>query len=268
MASESFEPALICVLGHEGGYADHPDDPGGATMKGITRATLSAWRGQAVTKAEVRALTRREAGEIYRARYWDAVRGDELPAGVDLAVFDFAVNSGPGRAVRALQSVLAVPVDGVPGPETLLAARAAAPAPLIAALCAHRLGFLERLPAFAVFGRGWTRRVRDIERVSLRLREPDNPKNSILKNSNFKNSNFKNSNLKETTFMDFTKTILSSRTIWANTIGVLALVLSWFGFDTGSVDKSALTDNLLQVIAGVSFVASSVFRVLATRRLV
>lgn len=252
MASESFGPALTCVLAQEGGYSDHPDDPGGATMMGITRATLAAWRGVPVTKADVRALTRDEAAAIYRVRYWNAVRGDDMPAGLDLAVFDFAVNSGASRAARSLQRALGVTVDGLIGPETLAAA-VAKPAPeTIKAICAGRRAFLERLSTFPVFGRGWTRRVQEIEATALKLALPP----STLPQPE-----------KEKPDMDMTKTILSSRTIWANAIGMGALALSWLGFDTSAVDKSALTDHLLQVIAGLSFVASTLFRVIATKRL-
>jgi hypothetical protein len=114
-----FAACLEEVLWHEGGYADNPRDPGGATNLGITIATLGEWRGRAVTKADVKALTREEAAAIYRARYWKRVRGDALPAGLDLAVFDFAVNSGPARAVKALQRELGVAQDGLVGPVTL-----------------------------------------------------------------------------------------------------------------------------------------------------
>lgn len=252
MASKSFWPALTCVLAQEGGYSDHPDDPGGATMMGITQATLAGWRGTPVTKADVRALARDEAAAIYRARYWNAVRGDELPAGLDLAVFDFAVNSGASRAVRALQRALGVTVDGLIGPETLAAAGGRPVSETISALCAGRRGFLERLSTFPVFGRGWTRRVREIEVAALKLAL------SFAASSQPE---------KEKPDMDMAKTILASRTIWANAIGMGALALSWLGFDTSSVDKTVLTDHLLQAIAGLSFVASTLFRVIATRRL-
>jgi len=261
MTRESFEPSLTCVLRHEGGYSDHPSDPGGATMMGITLATLAEWRGQAVTKADVRALGREEAAAIYRARYWNSVRGDDLPAGLDLAVFDFAVNSGPLRAIRTLQHVLGTTVDGRIGAQTLAAAHTKSLSEILAALCAARLGFLEHLQTFPVFGRGWTRRVRNVEMVALRLAAsspamPAWPSPPLPQPA------------KETSRMDITKTIFASRTIWANGVGMIALACSWLGFDTSSVDKTAVTDHLLLVITGVSFVASTVFRVLATKRLI
>lgn len=258
MARASFDAALACVLRHEGGYSDHPDDPGGATMMGITRATLSRWRGQAVSKDEVLTLTRAEAAEIYRARYWHAVGGDLLPRGLDLAVFDFAVNSGPSRAIRALQQVLGVTIDGRIGRETLGAVQTGDAPVLIAALCANRIAFLKRLSTFATFGRGWMRRVHEVEQASLRLAAAEG---EAVPRPDFPQA-------KQEMTMEITKTIFLSRTVWANAIGFGALALSWFGFDTSSVDKAALTDSLLQVVAGLSFVVSTLFRVIATRRLI
>ncbi len=166
MAAANFAAALDAVLRHEGGYADHPADPGGATNLGVTRATLARWRRRAVSRAEVRALSRTEASAIYRALYWNAVCGDALAAGVDLCIFDHAVNSGPSRAVRTLQKILGVTADGQMGPRTLGCAARHDPLALIHACCRARLSFLERLRTFAVFGRGWTRRVRETERTA------------------------------------------------------------------------------------------------------
>lgn len=248
MARANFETALAEVLRHEGGYVDHPDDPGGATNLGITHATLAAWRGAAVTREDVRALTRAEAAAIYETRYWNAVRGDDLPGGLDLAVFDFAVNAGPSRAVRTLQAVLGVAVDGRFGPATLGAAVSANAADMIISLCAARLRFLAGLSTFPVFGKGWTRRVREVEAAALRLVRPMIPQP------------------KEPS-MDLSKSFLTSRTIWANLVGFCALALSWLGFDTTGLDKGAFTDNLLAALAALSFVASTLFRVLASRRI-
>jgi lysozyme family protein len=169
MAGRNFPRALEIVLAHEGSYVDHPLDPGGATNMGITRATLARWRGRPVPKSEVRALTRREAGAIYRRLYWEAVRADELPDGLDLAAFDYAVNSGVSRAVRALQKAVHAEVDGRIGPATLAAARVKDPAEAIRRLCAARLAFLERLSTWRAFGRGWSRRVRETEGHALAL---------------------------------------------------------------------------------------------------
>lgn len=168
---ERFERCLTEVLRHEGGYVDHPSDPGGATNMGITRKTLARWRKVSpwtdLPKAEVVGLKRDEAALIYRASYWNACKAGVMPAGVDLALFDFAVNSGPDRAVRVLQAALGVAADGAVGPVTLGAVNAANPAKLINAICDRRLGFLGRLSTFATFGRGWTRRVAEIRAAAL-----------------------------------------------------------------------------------------------------
>lgn len=251
MARANFEAALSAVLAHEGGYVDHPDDPGGATNLGITHATLSAWRGAPVTKADVRALTRNEAAAIYDARYWRAVRADDLPTGLDLATFDFAVNSGPERAIRTLQKALGIPADGQIGPVTLSAIAAHDSGALIRALTAARLAFLTGLSTFPVFGRGWTRRVEAVRTAALKLAAAPPAKPLTPQEID----------------MDLTKTFLASRTIWANLVGLFALTLSFMGFDTTGLDKSALTENLLQAVAAISFVASTLFRVLASRRI-
>ncbi|MFC5067811.1 glycoside hydrolase family 108 protein [Flaviflagellibacter deserti] len=171
MASAGFAQALDAVLRHEGGYIDHPSDPGGATNLGVTRATLSRWRGRAVSKAEVRALTRHEAAAVYRAFYWDEIAGDALPPGLDLAVFDYCVNSGPGRAARTLQVIVGTVPDGRIGSVTLAAIEGRPLPELVSAYCRQRLSFLEGLKTFAVFGRGWRRRVRETEALALSLIE-------------------------------------------------------------------------------------------------
>jgi lysozyme family protein len=176
-AGQRFTLCLEHVLEREGGYADHPSDPGGATNLGITRKTLAAWRKispwWALPKSEVQGLRRAEAADIYRALYWERCRAGELPAGLDLAVFDFAVNSGPARAVKALQAALKVKADGFAGPITLDAVRlrvaSEGAAGLIVALCGGRLGFLQRLATWATFGRGWSRRVEIIRKAALAM---------------------------------------------------------------------------------------------------
>lgn len=178
MSAANFTNCLTIVLRLEGGYVDDPRDPGGATNRGITRRTLAYWRGvspwQALSKDEVKDLGGIETSAIYRALYWRRCAGSALPVGLDLAVFDFAVNSGPTRAVSALQSLLGVAVDGAFGPLTLEAVRTAEKAgevrALIARLCATRLGFLKRLATFTTFGRGWTRRVDTIQHLALAMR--------------------------------------------------------------------------------------------------
>lgn len=246
MTASNFDGALSRVLAHEGGYVNHPKDPGGATNHGVTLATLSRWRGRPVTKAEVAALTRAEAGAIYRAFYWDAVRGDALPSGLDYAVFDLAVNSGPDRAARLLQRALGVQQDGRIGPVTLAAA-ATDPAAAIRALQRERRAFLERLPTWSVFRRGWSRRLDEVGRDALALvRTPEQRKENPMMDS---------------------KAILSSRTVWSNLLGLAFLGLGLVGVDTGSVDVDRTAEALAQMMAAGSFVASTVFRIAATKQL-
>jgi lysozyme family protein len=236
------------VLSHEGGFVEHSSDPGGATNFGITHRTLSRARGHPVSVDDVRCLSREEAASIYRRFYWDIVRADELPSGLDLLVFDFAVHSGPARAVQMLQSLLSVTADGLIGPQTLSAARAADPVDTIRRLSRARLGFLARLAPWPVFGRGWRRRVLAVEQEALRLAHSSPP-------------------LPGASDMIDTKTILASRTVWANLIGFAALVLGLLGFDASALDTGAVAEAVVQLIAAASFIASTVFRILATKQI-
>lgn len=167
----NFAKALDAVLKHEGGYVDHPRDPGGATNLGITKAVLEAWRGHKVTKAEVRALGRKEAADIYRARFWTSVHADDLPSGADYAVFDFAVNSGPGRAARYLQAVVGAKQDGAIGGLTLAAVGRMKPEEIVRGLCAKRLSFVRALKTWSTFGKGWKRRIDEVRVAALALAE-------------------------------------------------------------------------------------------------
>lgn len=174
--ADRFDACLAEVLKHEGGFSDHPADPGGATNMGITRKTLARWRQVSpwtdLPKDQVRTLGKAEAGRIYRALYWEPCGADRMPAGLDLTVFDYAVNSGPDRAIRALQAALSVPADGVVGPVTLAAAGRADPRMAVNALCDQRLGFLKTLATFPTFGRGWTRRVASVRTAALKASLP------------------------------------------------------------------------------------------------
>lgn len=159
---ENFARCLAEVLRHEGGWADHPQDPGGATMKGVTIGTFAGFKGRKVTKAELRAISDADLQAIYRRGYWDKVRGDELPAGLDLVAFDAAVNSGPSRGARWLQSALGVTVDGQIGPQTIAAARGANVGQVIDYACNTRLDFLRKLKTWGTFGKGWNARVASV----------------------------------------------------------------------------------------------------------
>jgi len=163
----NFQRALSRVLKHEGGYVDHPKDPGGATNKGVTIATFRRYVKPNGTKADLRAITGEQVATVYYKHYWAAVHGAELPAGVDYAVFDLAVNSGPSRAARFLQRVVGVAQDGRIGPATLAAVRKTDATELIARLCDARLTWLKTLKTWPTFGKGWERRVTDVRHDAI-----------------------------------------------------------------------------------------------------
>ena len=159
---DMFPQALKMVLHHEGGWADHPADPGGATMKGVTLATFSKHLGRPASKDELRAIKDEHLHEIYKKGYWDKASCDAMPAGVDLVVFDMAVNGGPGRAAKWLQEVVGVTADGAIGPGTMKAVLAEDPAELVSAYSFKRINFLQGLPTWPTFGKGWGRRVTEV----------------------------------------------------------------------------------------------------------
>lgn len=172
---DNFQHCLNEVLKHEGGFVNHPKDPGGATNMGITRATLSAHLGREATVVDVQKLSLSTASMIYKAKYWDVIRGDDLPGGVDLAVFDFAVNSGPARAAKFLQNTVGALADGKIGAHTLLAAHDASAFDTIEDVCDARLAWLQTLPTFATFGKGWTKRVNTVRAQAVILAAKTEP---------------------------------------------------------------------------------------------
>lgn len=177
---DNFLQCLKLVLVHEAGYVNHPRDPGGATNRGITIATYRRYINPRGTAADLRHITEAEVERIYRFGYWDAVKGDRLPYGVDYAVFDYAVNSGPGKAIRHLQEVIGADVDGLVGPQTLAKVAEMKPEEIIKFLCTKRMKFLQGLATYDVFGRGWSRRVRDVQKHALKM-VPKNNEPVIIK---------------------------------------------------------------------------------------
>lgn len=169
---KNFDSSLKHVLVHEGGYVDHPQDPGGATNKGITLAVFRRFYGESMGKDDLRALADAQLEHIYRDGYWDKCRCDDLPDGVDYVVFDQAVNSGPGRSAKWLQGVTGVAVDGSIGPQTIDAARQHDAPRVINAMCDERLSFLKRIQngkLWETFGRGWRARVEGVRETGVRL---------------------------------------------------------------------------------------------------
>src|SRR5579885_3783714 len=172
MATWTYDESLRRLLAHEGGYTNDPADPGGPTNFGITIFDYRKYVKPDATAADVRAMKVDEAKAIYRVKYWDAQRCDELPAGVDYAVFDYGVNSGIGRAGRVLRRALGLPEEaGAVTDDVIVAARRADSAVLIEAICAERLRFLRSLKTWPVFGRGWSRRVADVKAAALAMAE-------------------------------------------------------------------------------------------------
>jgi len=169
MAHSTYDAALARLLVHEGGYSNHPSDPGGPTNFGITIADYRQYVKPGATASDVRAMHVDQAKAIYRARYWDAMRCDELPTGLDYAVFDFGVNSGNGRAVKFLQQLLGLEPSGRMTDATVAAAARRDAADLAARLCDARLAFLKRLNTWAVFGAGRGRRVAEVRTVALTM---------------------------------------------------------------------------------------------------
>lgn len=160
---DNFDAALKAILHHEGGYVNHPADPGGMTNLGVTKRVWEEWVGHEVDEKTMRGLTPEIVGPMYKAKYWDKIRGDDLPAGVDYCVFDAAVNSGPGRAVKWLQGCVGVDQDGGIGPKTLAAVAAFDPKELVEDYAKRRLSFLMDLKTWPTFGKGWGRRVAEVQ---------------------------------------------------------------------------------------------------------
>ena len=166
----NFFKSLEMVLKHEGGFVDHPDDPGGATNKGITHKTYSDFLGRPLEDVdELKNIPEEHVQIIYKQGYWDKVKGDNLPSGVDFAIFDWAVNSGPGRAAKALQKAVGATADGAIGPKTLAAVEAADAAEIIKAVADDREVFYKSLRTFNTFGKGWLRRNKETRDFALEM---------------------------------------------------------------------------------------------------
>jgi lysozyme family protein len=159
--------ALQHVLKSEGLWSDNPADPGGATMKGITLAVYREWkRNPHISKDELRVIPDEEVYNLYKELYWNKVQGDNLPAGVDYAVFDAAVNMGVGRAAKLIQEASGVTADGVLGPASLSAIQKADAKELIEKFSGLKENFYRSLKTFDTFGKGWLRRVAEVKTFS------------------------------------------------------------------------------------------------------
>lgn len=166
---DNFDACLKKVLAHEGGFVNHPKDPGGMTMLGVTKRVWEEWVGHEVDEKEMRSLTPEKIAPMYRKKYWDAVQGDDLPAGVDYVLFDMAVNAGPGRATKLLQSAIGTTPDGKIGPKTMAALKQMDAAEIVARFTQERESFYKSLPTFATFGKGWLRRTEEAKESALTM---------------------------------------------------------------------------------------------------
>ncbi|MEF3134631.1 hypothetical protein OS035_24550 [Rhizobium sp. 268] len=164
-------PETMDGIGYsEGGFSNHPADPGKATMKGITQAVFDEYlAAEGLAPRSVRLITDAEVAAIYRTRYANKIRYDDLPAGVDYSTMDAAVNSGVSRGANWLQQALGVTSDGVVGKQTIEAAAKADAVTTIKRLCSKRTSFLHGLKTFAVFGKGWSSRVARVEAASVSM---------------------------------------------------------------------------------------------------
>ena len=179
MTANNFSQALKNVLVHEGGYVNHPKDPGGATNQGVTQAVYDSYRSSNGKPTQsVKNLSPQERDAIYKKRYWDVIKGDDLPDGIDYCVYDAAVNSGPSQAGKWLQRALGTgykgTIDGIIGDETL---RAVAVHPnhdaLVAGICEQRLKFMRALKTWPTFGKGWSSRVASVKKVAQKWASGD-----------------------------------------------------------------------------------------------
>ena len=159
----NWDESFRLLLQSEGGFSNLSQDPGGMTNLGVTKSTWENWIGRQSDEAEMRSLTPQKVEPLYKKKYWDAVRGDELDAGIAYILFDFAVNAGVGRSIKILQICLGVPADGGFGPITMAAVKSVEPLELIKRFTYAKEEFYRSLPTFEVFGEGWLNRLADVQ---------------------------------------------------------------------------------------------------------
>ena len=167
MSAENYVTCLEMILHHEGGYVNHPKDPGGETNLGVTKRVYEDFGG---TK-DMKDLVREDVEPIYKKNYWDRMKCDDVPAGLDLCLFDFGVNAGTGRSAKYLQRMIGTVADGGIGPNTLRALgnyiEEVGTEGAIKNFQSTRQEYYESLSTFETFGRGWTRRVDETTQAAL-----------------------------------------------------------------------------------------------------
>ena len=169
MAEKNFEECLKMLLVHEGGFINHPRDPGGVTNLGVRKRVWEEWIGRKVSEQEMRNLKPSDVAPLYKKRYWDRCKCDSLPSGLDWAVFDWAVNSGTGRASKAVQKCCGAEPDGSIGPKTLALVEGQNTQYMIEKFGEIRQNFYESLSTFDTFGKGWTRRNKETTEKALHM---------------------------------------------------------------------------------------------------
>lgn len=171
--TDTFDKCLRELLIHEGGFANHPRDPGGVTMLGVTKRVWEEFTGKSASVGDMKALTVAKVAPIYRQRYWDTVKAGQMPPALAMCVFDFAVNAGPGRAAKLLQRLVGAAVDSQIGPGTLRAVELFVATHGVAEAVRRyqdaRRTYYRSLGTFDVFGKGWLRRVDAVETAALKL---------------------------------------------------------------------------------------------------
>jgi lysozyme family protein len=171
--TSTFDPALELLDEDEGGYVNNPADKGGPTNRGITLVTFRRWIKDTATISDLKAITDEQIRLIYKRVFWDGVHADELPSGVDYCVFDFAVNSGPARAIKylqiALQPTYKGQIDGLIGPETLRAVRLVSAATIIENITTLRQQFVRGLSNYPTFKNGWEKRISSVRNDALNM---------------------------------------------------------------------------------------------------
>ena len=168
---ENFEKSLEMLLHHEGGFSNHPSDPGGITNFGVTKAVYEKWVGREVSIEEMKDLTHEDVAPIYKKNYWDKLKGDDpmMPSGLDFAAFDWGVNSGTGRPARVIQKYIGATQDGALGPRSLGKIAENDPGNIIQYLYEQRQKFYEGLKTFETFGKGWIRRNQETLKAALEM---------------------------------------------------------------------------------------------------
>jgi lysozyme family protein len=167
--TKNFRDCLELVLKHEGGFVNHPRDPGGITNLGVTQRVWEEWVKHPVTEKDMRELTPALVAPMYEMKYWRTSYCEKLPRGLDLLVFSMAVNAGSGRSVKLLQDAIGVVADGIIGPRTMARINEANVETLIDKFSEARRAYYRGLKLFPVFGVGWLRRTENERKEAIEM---------------------------------------------------------------------------------------------------